>query len=139
MFTTIAMVFDLDAERDVFWCTADIGWITGHSYVVYGPLANGATSVMYEGAPDYPDKDPWWSLVEKDRVTIFYTAPTAIRTSMKWGDDLPDKARPLLAPPARHASASPSTRRPGCGTTRSSAASVARWSTPGGRPRPGPS
>ncbi len=87
--TTHAMVFDLDAERDVFWCTADVGWITGHSYIVYGPLANGATSVMFEGAPDYPDKDAWWNLVEKERVSIFYTAPTAIRSAMKWGEEYP--------------------------------------------------
>ena len=87
--TTMAMVFDLDAERDVFWCTADVGWITGHSYIVYGPMANGATSVMYEGAPDYPDKDAWWNLVEKEQVSIFYTAPTAIRSAMKWGEEYP--------------------------------------------------
>ena len=89
--TTTAMVFDLDAERDVFWCTADVGWITGHSYIVYGPMANGATSVMYEGAPDYPDKDAWWQVVEKYRVSIFYTAPTAIRACMKWGEEYPGK------------------------------------------------
>ena len=89
--TTTAMVFDLDAERDVFWCTADVGWITGHSYIVYGPMVNGATSVMYEGAPDYPDKDAWWNLVEQERVTIFYTAPTAIRTAMKWGEEYPGR------------------------------------------------
>ncbi len=77
------------AEGDVFWCTADVGWITGHSYIVYGPMANGATSVMYEGAPDYPDKDAWWDLVEKERVSIFYTAPTAIRSAMKWGEEYP--------------------------------------------------
>ena len=82
-------VFDLKAETDVYWCTADIGWVTGHSYVVYGPLANGATSVMYEGTPETPAKDRWWSLIEKYGVTILYTAPTAIRTFMKWGDDLP--------------------------------------------------
>ena len=87
--TTMAMVFDLDAERDVFWCTADVGWITGHSYIVYGPMANGATSVMYEGTPDYPDKDAWWNLVEKEQVSIFYTAPTAIRSAMKWGEEYP--------------------------------------------------
>jgi acetyl-CoA synthetase len=87
--TTAAMVFDLDAERDVFWCTADVGWITGHSYIVYGPMANGVTSVMYEGAPDYPDKDAWWNLVEKEQVSIFYTAPTAIRSAMKWGEEHP--------------------------------------------------
>ena len=89
--TTTAMVFDLDPERDVFWCTADVGWITGHSYVVYGPMANGVTSVMYEGAPDYPDPGAWWEVVEKYRASIFYTAPTAIRACMKWGDDYPGK------------------------------------------------
>jgi acetyl-CoA synthetase len=87
--TTTAMVFDLDPARDVFWCTADVGWITGHSYIVYGPMANGCTSVMFEGAPDYPDKDIWWEIVERYRVSIFYTAPTAIRTCMKWGPDYP--------------------------------------------------
>jgi len=87
--TTMAMVFDLDVDRDVFWCTADVGWITGHSYIVYGPLANGCTSVMFEGAPDYPDKDIWWEIVERYGVTIFYTAPTAIRACMKWGEDYP--------------------------------------------------
>src|SRR5215471_10442875 len=89
--TTTAMVFDLDAGRDVFWCTADIGWITGHSYIVYGPMANGCTSVMYEGAPDYPGKDVWWRIVERYRVSIFYTAPTAIRACMKWGAEHPAK------------------------------------------------
>ena len=89
--TTMATVFDLDPEHDVFWCTADVGWITGHSYVVYGPMANGCTSVMFEGAPDYPDKDTWWEIVERYRVTIFYTAPTAIRACMKWGADYPAK------------------------------------------------
>jgi acetyl-CoA synthetase len=89
--TTTAMVFDLDPERDVFWCTADVGWITGHSYIVYGPMANGATSVMFEGAPDYPDKDIWWQLVERYRVSVFYTAPTAIRAAMKWGPEYPGK------------------------------------------------
>jgi acetyl-CoA synthetase len=89
--TTTAMVFDLDPERDVFWCTADVGWITGHSYVVYGPMVNGATSVMYEGAPDYPDKDAWWQIAERYRVSIFYTAPTAIRACMKWGEEYPGR------------------------------------------------
>jgi acetyl-CoA synthetase len=87
--TTMAMVFDLDVERDIFWCTADVGWITGHSYIVYGPLANGCTSVMFEGAPDYPDKDIWWEIVERYAVTVFYTAPTAIRACMKWGEEYP--------------------------------------------------
>ncbi len=84
-------VFDLHPDTDVFWCTADIGWVTGHSYIVYGPLANRTTSVMYEGTPDYPDKDRFWRLIEKYGVTILYTAPTAIRTFMKWGDEYPDR------------------------------------------------
>ncbi|MBD5606355.1 MAG: acetate--CoA ligase, partial [Candidatus Eremiobacteraeota bacterium] len=78
------LVFDLK-EDDIFWCTADIGWVTGHSYIVYGPLCNGAVSVLYEGTPDYPDKDRLWDIVERYKVTILYTAPTAIRTFMKWG------------------------------------------------------
>jgi acetyl-CoA synthetase len=82
-------VFDLDPATDVYWCSADVGWVTGHSYIVYGPLSNGATSVMYEGAPDYPDKDIWWDLIERYKVTIFYTAPTAIRACMKWGSSYP--------------------------------------------------
>jgi acetyl-CoA synthetase len=82
-------VFDLKPESDVYWCTADIGWVTGHSYIVYGPLANRVTQVVYEGTPDTPAKDRWWDIVERHRVTILYTAPTAIRTFMKWGDDLP--------------------------------------------------
>jgi acetyl-CoA synthetase len=84
-------VFDLKPDQDVFWCGADVGWVTGHSYIVYGPLANGATSVMYEGAPDYPDKDVWWGIIERYGVTIFYTAPTAIRTCMKWGPEYPGR------------------------------------------------
>jgi len=84
-------VFDLKPEEDVYWCAADVGWVTGHSYIVYGPLANGATSVMYEGAPDYPDKDVWWSLIERYGVTILYTAPTAIRACMKWGTEYPER------------------------------------------------
>jgi acetyl-CoA synthetase len=83
-------VFDLHPERDVYWCAADIGWVTGHSYIVYGPLANGATGVMYEGTPDYPDKDRWWSIVERYGVTILYCAPTAIRSFMKWGTHYPE-------------------------------------------------
>ncbi|WP_117214561.1 acetate--CoA ligase [Allorhizocola rhizosphaerae] len=82
-------VFDLKPESDVYWCTADIGWVTGHSYIVYGPLSNGATQVMYEGTPDTPHKGRFWELIEKYRVTILYTAPTAIRTFAKWGDDIP--------------------------------------------------
>jgi acetyl-CoA synthetase len=83
-------VFDL-REDDTYWCTADIGWVTGHSYIVYGPLANGATSVMYEGAPNHPREDRFWSIIEKYRVNTFYTAPTAIRAFVKWGDQWPKK------------------------------------------------
>jgi acetyl-CoA synthetase len=83
-------VFDHVPERDVYWCAADIGWVTGHSYIVYGPLANGATSVLYEGTPDHPARDRWWSIIERYGVTILYTAPTAIRTFMKWGAQLPE-------------------------------------------------
>ncbi len=90
--TTHRYVFDLRPDTDVYWCTADVGWITGHSYLVYGPLANGATQVMYEGVPNHPGNDRFWDIIERYRVTIFYTAPTAIRTFMKWGD----------AEPARH-------------------------------------
>ncbi len=88
---THRVVFDLKPDEDVFWCAADVGWVTGHSYIVYAPLANGATSVMYEGAPDYPDKDIWWEIVERYKVNILYCAPTAIRASMKWGIEYPER------------------------------------------------
>jgi acetyl-CoA synthetase len=88
--TTAKAIFDLK-EADTYWCTADIGWITGHSYIVYGILANGITTVMYEGAPNHPDLDRFWDIVEKYRVTVFYTAPTAIRTFIRWGDEHPKK------------------------------------------------
>ena len=132
---THRLVFDLDAEHDVYWCSADVGWVTGHSYIVYGPLANGATSVIYEGAPDYPNKGIWWELIERYGVTIFYTAPTAIRACMKWGPEhpnshdlsslrLPDGAeQPATARRCRAAcdcsapSASRSTPKRGSGTT----------------------
>ncbi|MDT7603555.1 MAG: acetyl-CoA synthetase [Acidobacteriota bacterium] len=87
---TTKWVFDL-RDEDVYWCTADIGWVTGHSYVVYGPLSNGATSLMYEGAPNHPEPDRFWSIVERHRVNIFYTAPTAIRAFVKWGEEHPRK------------------------------------------------
>ncbi len=86
---THRVVFDLKPDSDVYWCTADIGWVTGHSYIVYGPLANRVTQVIYEGTPDTPGKDRWWDIVERHGVTTLYTAPTAIRTFMKWGDELP--------------------------------------------------
>ena len=100
-YATSKWVFDLKDE-DVYWCTADIGWVTGHSYVVYGPLANGATCLMYEGAPDTPARDRFWDLIERHGVTILYTAPTAIRAFMKWGNRVARQARPLVAAAARH-------------------------------------
>jgi acetyl-CoA synthetase len=89
-YATTKLVFDLK-DDDVYWCTADLGWVTGHSYVVYGPLANGATVVMYEGAPDWPEKDRFWSIIERYGVTVFYTAPTAIRAFMRWGTEWPQR------------------------------------------------
>ena len=89
-YATAKYVFDFK-DDDIFWCTADIGWVTGHSYIVYGPMLNGVTQVMYEGAPDWPAKDRFWDIVAKYKVNILYTAPTAIRTFMKWGDELPRK------------------------------------------------
>lgn len=91
VYATTKWVFDMKPE-DVYWCTADVGWITGHSYIIYGPLSNAATIVVYEGAPDWPEKDRFWQIVEKYKVTIFYTAPTAIRAFMKWGEEWPQKA-----------------------------------------------
>ena len=89
-YATAKWIFDFK-ENDVYWCTADLGWVTGHSYILYGPLANGATSVMYEGSPDYPDRDRFWAIVAKYGITIVYTAPTAIRTFMRWGEEYPQK------------------------------------------------
>ena len=97
---TTKMVFDL-RDDDIFWCTADIGWVTGHSYVVYGPLANGATVLMYEGAPNHPDPDRFWEIIAKWGVTVFYTAPTAIRAFMRWGDAVAGEARSVVAAAAR--------------------------------------
>ena len=91
VYATTKWVFDLK-PNDVYWCTADAGWITGHSYVIYGPLANAATVFIYEGAPDWPEKDRFWKLIEKYKVTIFYTAPTAIRAFMKWGTEWVNRA-----------------------------------------------
>lgn len=90
VFITSKWVFDLKDE-DIYWCTADVGWVTGHSYIVYGPMSNGATVVMYEGAPNYPDLDRFWDIIERHKVSILYTAPTAIRTFVKWGDEYPNK------------------------------------------------
>ena len=134
---THEMVFDIKPD-DVYWCAADIGWVTGHCYIVYGPLANATTGVLYEGAPDTPVWDRWWQIVEDYKVTVLYTAPTAIRAFMKQGEELPAQPRPLVAAPARAASASPSTPRRGSGTSENIGGdALPRSSTPGGRPRPG--
>ena len=116
--TTHRYVFDLKPETDVYWCAADVGWITGHSYIVYGPLCNGATSVMWEGAPDYPHKGIWWEIIERYGATILYAAPTAIRTFIKWGAEHPGKVRPLLAAPARLGRRADQPEGRGSGTTR---------------------
>ena len=135
--TTHSLIFDLKPETDVYWCAADIGWITGHSYIVYGPLCNAATSVMYEGTPDFPNQERWWEIVERYGVTILYTAPTAIRAHMKWG---PEHA-------AAHDLSTPAPARLGGRADQPGGVDLvprarrrrraARSSTPGGRPRPG--
>ena len=135
--TTHQYIFDLKPETDVYWCAADIGWITGHSYIVYGPLCNGTTSVLYEGTPDYPDKDRWWAIIERYGVTILYTAPTAIRSHMKWGPRVRARSTTSRRCGCSATSASRSTRRRGSGTASTSAATARRSSTRGGRRRPG--
>ena len=133
--TTHYYIFDVKPDS-VYWCAADIGWVTGHSYIVYGPLCNGTTGVIYEGTPDFPDKDRWWAIVERYKVDILYTAPTAIRTHMKWGPEhAPSTTSRRCGCSAR--SASRSTPRPGSGTASTSAATARPSSTPGGRPRRG--
>ncbi len=128
-------VFDLKPDTDVYWCTADVGWVTGHSYIVYGPLANRATSVSTRARRTIPARTGSGRSSRSTRSRLFYTAPTAIRTFMKWGDELPAAARSVVVAIDRRRSASRSIPRPGSGTTRSSAASAARSSTRGGRPR----
>ena len=127
-------VFDYH-DGDIYWCTADVGWVTGHSYIVYGPLANGATTLMFKGVPNYPSPSRFWDVIDKHKVNTFYTAPTAIRALMGAGDShVTRTSRKSLRLSAR--SASRSIRKPGNGTSTWSAASVARSSTHGGRPRP---
>jgi acetyl-CoA synthetase len=127
-------IFDYH-DGDIFWCTADVGWVTGHSYIVYGPLANGATTLVFEGVPNYPDASRFWQVCDKHQVKIFYTAPTALRALMGQGDELVKKpaarASSCWAP-----SASPSTPRPGSGITGSWARSAAPSSIPGGKRKP---
>ncbi len=128
-------VFDYH-DGDIYWCTADVGWVTGHSYIVYGPLCNGAITMMFEGVPNYPSASRFWEVCDKHQVNIIYTAPTAIRALMQarrrsGEEDLAQIACACSAP-----SASRSIRKPGSGTTTWSARTAARSSTPGGRPRP---
>ena len=127
-------VFDYH-DGDIYWCTADVGWVTGHSYIVYGPLANGATTLMFEGVPNYPSMSRFWEVIDKHKVNIFYTAPTAIRSLMGAGEG------PVKRPAARRCgcsarSASRSIPKPGNGITASSAISGVRSSIPGGKPKP---
>ena len=132
--TTFDWIFDYRPD-DIFWCTADVGWITGHTYVVYGPLMNGATSVMFDGVPNYPDFGRFWETVDRLGVTIFYTAPTAIRALEREGDEWVKRHRRkslrLLGTVGE-----PINPKPGNGIGASSATAAARSSTPGGRPRP---
>ena len=90
VYATTKIVFDIK-DNDIFWCTADVGWITGHSYIVYGPMANGMTQVIFEGTPDYPERNRFWDIIDEYKVSIFYTAPTAVRLFMKWGEECLEK------------------------------------------------
>ena len=131
---TTKYVFDL-RDDDVYWCTADVGWVTGHSYIVYGPLSNGATCMMYEGAPNFPDWGRFWRIIERHGVTILYTAPTAIRAFIRAGDEWPKKSdlsSLRLLGTRRRADQS---RGVDLVPQRRSAAAAARSSTRGGRPR----
>ena len=129
--------FDIK-PTDVFWCTADIGWVTGHTYIAYGPLACGATQIVFEGVPTYPDAGRFWKIIQEHKVKVFYTAPTAIRSLIKARSErsAPEEIRPVAGCACWAPSASRSIRKRGCGTTRRSAASAARSSTRSGRPKP---
>jgi acetyl-CoA synthetase len=134
---TMDWTFDLKPS-DVFWCTADIGWVTGHTYITYGPLAAGGTEIVFEGVPTYPHAGRFWEMIERHKVSIFYTAPTAIRSLIKAADsdERCTRRTGTCRPCASWAAwASPSTPKPGCGTTRTWARSAAPSSTPSGRPR----
>ena len=128
-------VFDIKPD-DVYWCAADIGWVTGHSYIVYGPLANATTGVLYEGAPDSPDWHRWWEIIEEYKVTILYCAPTAIRAFMKQGEELPDGARPVVAAGAGLGGRADQPRGLALVPRRHRRRHGPRSSTRGGRPRP---
>ena len=127
-------IFDIKPDS-VYWCAADVGWVTGHSYIVYGPLTNGTTGVIYEGVPNYPEPERWWEIVERYKVDILYTAPTAIRSHMKWGPEHAAK-HDLSSCGCSVPSESRSTPRPGSGTASISAATAARSWIRGGRRRP---
>lgn len=127
-------VFDYQ-EGDIYWCTADIGWITGHSYVLYGPLCNGATTLMFEGVPTHPHPDRFWQVIDKHRVNIFYTAPTAIRALMAQGDEFVNRTQ-RTSLRILGSVGEPINPEAGNGITTWSATSAARWSTPGGKPKP---
>ena len=128
-------VFDYQ-PGEIYWCTADVGWVTGHTYIVYGPLANGATTLMFEGIPNYPDSSRFWQVIDKHKVNIFYTAPTAIRALMREGEAPVKRTSRASRCASSAASASRSIPKPGCGTTAWSATSAARSWIPGGRPKP---
>ena len=132
---TMKWMFDYK-PTDVFWCTADVGWVTGHTYIAYGPLAVGATEIIFEGVPTYPDAGRFWKMIQDHKVTVFYTAPTAIRSLIKAGGDLPKKYDLSSRCASSAPWASRSIPRRGCGTTRRSADRAARSWTRGGRPRP---
>jgi acetyl-CoA synthetase len=136
-YCTTKYIFDL-RDEDIYWCTADVGWITGHSYIVYGPLANGATQVMYEGAPNFPDFGRFWKIIEDYGVTIFYTAPTAIRAFIKAGDHFP-AAHDLSSLRLLGSVGEPINPEAWNWYHKKSAAGAARSSIPGGRPKPVPS
>ncbi len=136
---TMRWTFDIK-PADVFWCTADIGWVTGHTYIAYGPLAVGATEIVFEGVPTYPDAGRFWQTIAKHKVSIFYTAPTAIRSLIKAsGVDAGNRAEELRSvepAPARHRRRADQSRGVDVVPRATSAAAAARSSTPGGRPRP---
>jgi acetyl-CoA synthetase len=132
---THRVVFDIKPETDIYWCTADVGWITGHSYIVYGPMINGATQVMYEGTPDTPHKGRIFEMIEKYKVTILYTAPTLIRTWMKWGDEYPNKFNLIFACVYLVPSVNQLILKHGCGTAKLLVEIVAQLLILGGRPK----
>ena len=129
-------IFDLKPEKDVYWCAADVGWVTGHSYIVYGPLCNGTTSVLYEGTPDFPDQARWWDIVERYGVTILYTAPTAIRAHMKWGPEHAQK-HDLSSLRLLGSVGEPINPEAWVWYREHVGGDRTPWSTRGGRPRPG--